>query len=70
MEERGEGVKTALRGRWRKTKSAGIKLDSRGDKLSLNLMKFGSLHHSQDDLQRDFSEAVVCNEVLLQLVLG
>jgi hypothetical protein len=67
MEERGEGT---LRGRWRKAKSARIKLDSRGDKLSLNLMKFGSLHRVQNNLLHGFSEAVVCNEVPLQLVLG
>jgi hypothetical protein len=65
MEAKGERM-----GRRRKTKSAGIKLDSRGNKLFLYLMNFGSLHHFQDDLQSDFSEAVVCNEVLLQLVLG
>jgi hypothetical protein len=70
MEERCAGVDNTLRGRWRKTKSTRIKLDSRGDKLSLNLMKFGSLHRVQNDLLHDFSEAMVCNEVLLQLVLG
>jgi hypothetical protein len=50
MEERGEGVGNTLRGRWRKTKSARIKLDSRGDKLSLNLMKFSSLRRVQNGL--------------------
>jgi hypothetical protein len=70
MEERGESVENTLRGRWRKTTSARIKLNSRGDKLSLNLMKFGSLHRVQNDLLHGFSEAMICKEVLLQLVLG